>query len=214
MLTSLFKPIIPNLMPEYGSSNKFRRDEFGLIDDDIRMLTHFSNNSLGCRFSSRNVGFRSHSNGVDECLRMYLADIVEQADDEGGDGLPGSVDTGDNLRDDLEPDVYIDRRETIDDGVCDSTLITVREPERQQSERVLKRISRRERNGSKETLYGRDNVAIKVLSCQCIGNDFELSDYLKIGQSPGMPCLVPIRVELCRQRVVGEDGRGVMLPSE
>lgn len=57
-----------------------------------------------------------------------------------------------NLWNDLEPSIDADTSESFHNGRRDFLRVTVLEPERQKSKRILQRISRRKRNRPEESL--------------------------------------------------------------
>ena len=68
-------------------------------------------------------------------------------------------DARDDLRKDDEPHVDVDRVEAIEQRLLHERLAAVAEPEREQTEQILDRIGRAERNGAEEALQRADDVA-------------------------------------------------------
>jgi hypothetical protein len=106
------------------------------------MLAHLGHNALRDRLSARDVRLGRDCERVDERLRVDAANVVEKANDELLDGLARRLDTGNDLGDDLEPDIDVDGGQTLGNGLVDTMLVAVCEPKREQTERVLQRVSR------------------------------------------------------------------------
>lgn len=116
-----------------------------------------------------------------------------------------------HLWNDLEPDVDGDQVQAAGNGLADSGLIAIVEPEGQQSQRVLERLFGRERDGSQETLNSGNDVGRKVSCGETSLRDLELSDDLEVGQGPRVPGSIPIWAELGRNLVVVDEFRRVGL---
>lgn len=116
-----------------------------------------------------------------------------------------------HLWDDFKPNIDGDRGQASRDGLTDIALISVVEPECQESERVLKRSGRRERDGPQEPLDRRDDISREMIGRQTFVRDFQLGDDFKVGQCPGVPRSVPSRIQLRCHLVVVNQLRGVRL---
>jgi len=90
-------------------------------------------------------------------------------------------------------------------------LVSVREPQRQQTQSILQRVARRQRDTPQEALHSRDDVVFEVRRRQALLRHLERRDDFEVGQSPRVPCLVPSRVELRRKGVVSQDRSGLVL---
>lgn len=75
---------------------------------------------------------------------MSSSDAVEKLLNGIADKRVVDVNAGDDLRDDLEPDVDADGRRAIGDCEIDGLVVAVLEPERHQTEGVLERVAPRE----------------------------------------------------------------------
>ena len=68
---------------------------------------------------------------------MVFADFREQVVDVPPDVAARCLDTGDNLRDDLQPGIDLDVSEAVAHGMANFLVCTILEPQREESQRVL-----------------------------------------------------------------------------
>lgn len=84
-------------MPQDGSTDELGTDHLGLIDDRVRMLAHSQHNVQGDGSSGGDIRLCGYRERIDEGLRMRLADILKQTNDERLNGGTGSLDSSDDL---------------------------------------------------------------------------------------------------------------------
>jgi len=169
------------------------------------MLAHLGHDALCDGLTARDIRLGGHSERVDERLGVRASNVVEKANNELLDRLSRRLDTSNNLRDNLEPDVDVDGGHALRDRLVDTVLVTIREPEGKQTKRVLQRVARRERNRPQEALHSRNNVGRKVGRRQTLLRDLERGDDLEVCKRPRVPRLVPSGVELGRECIVVEN---------
>ena len=85
---------------------------------------------------------------------MVFADFREQVVDVPPDVAARCLDTGDNLRDDLQPGIDLDVSEAVAHGMANIVMRAILEPQRKQSERILQRVLIPERYGAEEPSDG------------------------------------------------------------
>jgi len=61
------------------------------------------------------------------------------------------------------------------------------------------------------TLYCRLNVDVECVGCQDRLLQFEMGNNLEIGESPNVPTLIPVRIQLCGIRVIVQNLGGIVL---
>lgn len=128
-----------------------------------------------------------------------------------------------HLRNDLEPGVDADASEALHNGGGDFLSVTVLEPEREETKRVLQRVARRQGDRAEEgcevggsaspkaaaaprrlTLHGghevvrEDGSRDRVL---LVLRPSKVRDDLRVGKRPGVPGLVPHGVEVGGEKV-------------
>ena len=83
---------------------------------------------------------------------MMLAHVGQELMDQSRYFHPWSVDSRNQLRDDLEPGVDVDGSETFIESLVHIIVLSVVEHQRQQSQSVLQRGSTGESDGANKTL--------------------------------------------------------------
>jgi hypothetical protein len=101
----LFEALGPQLVPEDGHADELVRDERGLLDEERVLVAHSVHDAVGDLFTHHHLRLGRDEERIDERLRVGAADEVEQLSDRAPDERVGDVDSGDDLRDDLEPDI-------------------------------------------------------------------------------------------------------------
>ena len=127
----LLQPFVPKLMPQHGNTDELMTDKVSLFYQSRTMNPHAVHDLCRGMRPSGHIGLHGNSQGVNQGLRMYLANLSQEPVYSGTDSRVWLVDSCNKLWDDLQPRVNAHRRKAFADRLINVAVPTVCKPERQ-----------------------------------------------------------------------------------
>ena len=169
--TCLFDRLLPGLGEQDGRSVELVGDDLCLVDQDRLGCLELLDQLCG-RFSSReDVGLLGDGETVDECLRKLHANLLDEIEQRLFDPLVVDVDSSQELRDDIDPNLEVNLLESLPQLLLDFRQVSVLEPNLEQAQCGLQRLClrsggnlRAEEELLNESACGADHVRHILLS--------------------------------------------------